>query len=134
MGGIATATPLLGMNALEWFINTSSLCSLFSYIFVVVSFIVLKKKEPELNRPFNVRGGIAPGIIILLAVCSYFLLYLKENFSLTTIAPEFIIAVLWLAAGIVITALTRWRSKPMSDDEMELHVFGERFARRRSKS
>lgn len=134
VGGIATATPLLGMNALEWFINTSSLCSLFSYIFVVVSFIVLKKKEPELNRPFNVRGGIAPGIIILLAVCSYFLLYLKENFSLTTIAPEFIIAVLWLAAGIVITALTRWRSKPMSDDEMELHVFGERFARRRSKS
>ena len=134
VGGIAVVAPLLGMNALEWFINTSSLCSLFSYIFVVISYIVLKKKEPDLSRPFSVRGGAGMGIVILLAVCFYFLLYLRENFTFTTISPEFIIALLWLAVGAVITLLTRWRRKSMDDDEMELNVFGERFARRRSKS
>ena len=133
VGAISIVAPFLGRNALDWFIDTSSLCSLFSYILVVLSYVVLKKNEPELARPFKVGGGVKFGVAVLIVTCLYFALYVAENFSFASVEPEFIIAACWIAICAVITAVTMTVRKPMDDDEREIMVFGERFARRRGK-
>lgn len=129
VGGICISSPLLGMNALVWFVDTSSLCALFSYIFVVISFIILKKKEPDLKRPLNI-GGAGFGTIVLIVICVYFALYLQSNIHYYMVSPEFIITLLWLATGVVLFAVTRYRGVSVSSRERELLVFGELFARK----
>lgn len=130
VGGVCTCSPLLGMNALVWFVDTSSLCALFSYIFVVISFIVLRKTEPDLVRPLKIKGGIKAGVIILIVICIYFVIYMQSNISTSVLSPEFIITIIWLLVGLIITGIARLKNPAISEEKRELLVFGERFARK----
>ncbi len=133
VGGVCSLSPFLGMNALQWFVDTSSMCALFAYILVVISFIMLKKKEPNLARPLNIKGGVKIGMAILLVVCVYFILYVKESLFSAATNPELIITVIWVTIGIVLTAITRKKRASMDTEHLELAVFGERFARKGEK-
>lgn len=133
VGTLCVLAPLLGKNALIWFMDTSSLCALFSYIFVVLSFVLLKKKEPELPRPLKVSGGIGFGMLILIVTIIYFMMYIHDNFSLQEISPEFIITVLWITAGLILIFMAKGSSGEIDEDQRELLVFGERFARKGGK-
>lgn len=133
VGAICIVSPLLGRNALIWFMDTSSMCALFSYIFVVLSFIVLKKKEPDLARPLNIRGGIKFGILILIVTSIYFMFYLREKLSLETMSPEFTITIFWIMAGVILICIAKIFSKPVTPEQQELLIFGEKFARKGGK-
>ena len=130
VGAICTASPLLGRNALVWFMDTSSLCSLITYIFVAVSFTLLKKNEPDLPRPYNVKGGIKMGIAITVITTVYLALYIKSNVSISRVSPEFIITLLWILAGFVMVTLLKGHTHLISREERELLIFGEKFARK----
>lgn len=45
VGGICTITPLLGKNALVWFVNASAFGSVIAYLMVAISFAVKKNKS-----------------------------------------------------------------------------------------
>ncbi len=130
VGAICTASPLLGRNALVWFMDTSSLCSLITYVFVAVSFTLLKKNEPNLPRPYNVKGGIKTGIAITVIITVYLALYIKSNVSISGASPEFIITLLWILAGFVMVTLLKGHTQLISREERELLIFGEKFARK----
>lgn len=133
VGSVCITAPLLGRNALIWFMDTSSMCALFSYIFVVLSFVILKKKEPELPRPLEVRGGIGYGVIVLIVTTIYFMLYIQDNFSIHKISPEFVITILWIAAGLILLCIAKGYGKNIDEEVQELLIFGERFARKGGK-
>lgn len=130
VGSICVFSPFLGMNALQWFVDTSSMCALFSYIFVVISFLILKKKEPDLARPLDIKGGLKVGIIILIVSCLYFILYLQEGLFAISLGPEFVITISWLLVGVLLILLARKTNKELSWEQQELLIFGERFARK----
>lgn len=129
VGTVCAISPLLGESAFTWFVNTSSMCVLFSYIFVVIAFILLKKKEPNLARPLNV-GGTKFGLLILFATIIYFTLYIKENCSFTSINPEFYIVVIWTSMGMLFMSIAKKNNRPVTKEKQELLIFGEKFARR----
>lgn len=133
VGGICIFCPLLGKNALVWFVDTSSFCALGSYVFVVISFVILKYKEPELERPLHVKGGIGFGVLVLLISVTYFILYLHSSVQTPQINPEFIITGIWMGVGILMFIIASIFRRPLSREEEELLVFGERFARRGGK-
>lgn len=130
VGIICVIAPVFGRNALVWFMDTSSMCSLIAYIFVVLSFVILKKKEPDLSRPFKVSGGTAFGLITLLITISYFILYLRENFRMESLSPEFLITAGWIIIGVLFTYGANRISKSADDERRELLIFGEKFARK----
>lgn len=129
VGGVCIFSPLLGMNALEWFVDTSSMCALFSYIFVVISFIILKRKEPDLKRPLDI-GGAGFGTVVLIVICIYFAIYVQNNLYYYMISPEFVITLLWIAAGLILFAVTKYIGTPVSGEEREVLIFGELLARK----
>ena len=130
VGAVCMAAPLLGMNALVWFMDTSTLCALMSYILVIISFVLLKKNEPELPRPFNIKGGAKTGIFIMLITTVYLGLYIKANVNLSGVSPEFVITAAWMLLGFVMVKMLNKRRKPVSREERELLIFGEKFARK----
>ena len=130
IGAVCVTAPLLGMNALVWFMDTSTFCALISYILVIISFIMLKKNEPELPRPFNIKGGAKTGIFILAITAVYLGLYINENVNLSGVSPEFLITAAWMLLGFVMVKMLNKRRKPVSREERELLIFGEKFARK----
>ena len=130
VGAVCMAAPLLGMNALVWFMDTSTFCALISYILVIISFIMLKKNEPELPRPFNIKGGAKTGIFILAITAVYLGLYINANVNLSGVSPEFVITAAWMLLGFVMVKMLNKRRKPVSREERELLIFGEKFARK----
>lgn len=130
VGGICVLTPLLGRNALIWFIDTSSFCALGSYVFVAISYVILKRREPELERPLRIRGGVVFGIFVLLITVVYLVLYVISKCQGMIIDPAFVITGIWMAMGIILFIISDLFCKEPSREEAELLVFGERFARR----
>ena len=95
VGGICIASPLLGQNALVWFVNTSAFASILSYLLVAVSFLVLRKKEPELQRPFKVKyGKIIASVVIVFCICFLFIYTSIGDVSLKW-PEEWMLIVIW---------------------------------------
>lgn len=65
VGALSTAAPLLGKPMLTWLVNSGSLTVIFAYLMVSLSFLALRKKAPDLERPYKVRY---PNLIGFIAV------------------------------------------------------------------
>lgn len=131
VGAICVGAPLLGRNALIWFVDTSAFCCLFTYCCVSLSFLILRKKEPELSRPFKVKWGMPVGTVVFIVSVIYFVLYVVNTLRDTSSLLEMLLIVSWMLLGIVMAAKTKVDFGMVSKDERERLVFGAKLARRR---
>jgi amino acid transporter len=76
VGLICTFSPLLGKNALVWFVDAALLGTVVAYLMVALSFVALRQKEPELQRPFKVSKWKLVGIIAVIVAAGFIILYL----------------------------------------------------------
>jgi amino acid transporter len=99
VGIITIFTPLLGRNSLGWFVDASAFGTVIAYFMVALSFVVLRKREPDTARPFKVKYGMAAGIVAMLVAVFFIILYLPVgSSSLNT--QEWIIVFSWAVLGI----------------------------------
>jgi amino acid transporter len=67
--------PLFGRTLLEWLIDASSFMVMIAFLFVAVSFMVLRRREPDLPRPFRVAHprivGVGAIVLSLALLCAY---------------------------------------------------------------
>jgi len=54
LGILSAAATLFGRTILVWLINTGSFAVTVAFLLVAISFLVLRKREPEMERPFRV--------------------------------------------------------------------------------
>ncbi len=54
IGLLSCLAPLFGRTILVWLINTGSFAVTVAFLFVAISFLVLRHKEPDMERPFKV--------------------------------------------------------------------------------
>lgn len=130
VGCVCVITPFFGQNALVWFINTSSLSALISYCFVIMAFLILRKKDADLHRPFKIKGGIIFGRITLAVSVLYLVAYIFNETIEGGNVPEFIIIGAWVVLGLAFAAYAKRGNAHISDEEREILILGERFARR----
>ncbi len=65
-GAACVIAPFFGRGILVWLVDAASFGCVVAYLFVSISYCILRKKEPEMERPYKVKGGMAVGVI---AVC-----------------------------------------------------------------
>ncbi|MEG0829222.1 MAG: APC family permease [Anaerovoracaceae bacterium] len=132
VGVVCIGAPLLGKNALVWFVDTSSLCAFFSYCWVVAAFLALRIKEPDLNRPWKIKGGIPLGFTIMSGAIIYFVMFLHDAFTTTSsYVSEMYIIGTWVVLGIVLAIWARKDIGKVSREEQERLIFGDKLARRK---
>ena len=130
VGGICIAAPLLGRNALVWFVNTSAFSSILSYLLVAISFIVLKKREPDLERPFEIRYGIVVAIFVILFSLPFLLFYILAGEVSLKWPNEWLIIFIWGFIGVVFALWSRGSYPKVSRTEREMLIFGEEYSRK----
>jgi len=121
-GAISTFSCLLGAGALTWFVNASSFGVVIVYLMVSLSFIVLRVKQPELQRPYKVKyaklvGAMSVGVSLFFAY-----LYLPMGPS-PLVGTEWALVCGWFALGLILALYARWRNNHVSSMERESLLF-----------
>lgn len=55
IGSITSIAPIFGKSMLTWLVNAGSFAVVIAYLMVALSFLSLRLKEPQLNRPYAVK-------------------------------------------------------------------------------
>lgn len=98
-GLVCILTAFLGTGALTWFVNASSFGVTIMYLMVVLSFIMLRVRQPDLPRPYAVRHPRVIGFFACLVVGFFVYLYLPIGpSSLSGIEWGMVLA--WFFTGI----------------------------------
>lgn len=101
VGIITIFTPLLGRNSLGWFVDASAFGTVIAYFMVALSFIVLRKREPETARAFRVKHGTAVGLTAILVAVFFIVLYLPVGSSSLN-RQEWMIVLSWAVLGLLL--------------------------------
>lgn len=101
IGLLSMIAPLFGRPALVWLVDAGGLGIVTAYAFVAWSFLVLRRREPTLQRPYTVRYGTAVGSIALTLSLGIATLYFPGSPAALVWPYEWLIVFVWMALGAV---------------------------------
>ena len=121
-GALSTFSCLLGSGALTWFVNASSFGVVIVYLMVTLSFIFLRVRQPELERPYKVKNAKLVGAVSIGVVCFFTYLYLP--FGPSPLQPiEWILVCGWFALGLILAIYARAKNRAVTPLERESLLF-----------
>ncbi|MFC7342378.1 APC family permease [Saccharopolyspora griseoalba] len=101
IGGLSVLAPLFGEQMLTWLVNAGGFAVIVAYLVVTAAFLVLRKREPEMPRPFAVPAGRVVGALALLLSLGLGVLFLPGMPSGLSWPYEWILVGGWALLGLV---------------------------------
>ena len=98
-GGLAVIAPFFGRPALVWLVDAGGLGIVTAYAMVALSFLVLRIREPQMQRPYRVRNGMLIGSLALILSVALAALYLPWSPAALVWPAEWVIVISWCALG-----------------------------------
>ena len=101
VGVISSLAPFLGRKMLVWLSDAGGLTRVVAYLIVSISFLVLRKKEPEMSRPYKVKHGELVGTIAVIMCVVLAIMYLPGSPAALVWPYEWGILIAWTVLGSV---------------------------------
>ena len=100
IGGLSFIAPFLGEAMLVWLVDSGSPSIVIAYLLVSVVFLVLRRREPQMDRPLRV-GGIGKGGLLIggaaVVLCTGLLsLYLPGMPAFLDVQPWILFGAWWI--------------------------------------
>jgi len=100
IGAACCLAPLFGRTVLVWMINAGSFATVVAYLFVPIAFLVLRRREPDMPRPFRVsHPRLVGGGAVVLAV-ALLTAYLPGSPSALVWPYEWGMILVWAVLGV----------------------------------
>jgi len=99
IGLLSMAAPLCGRVLLVWIVDAGSFAVVIAYILVAVSFLQLRRRQPDMARPFRLRHGERIGWLALLGSLGLLGLYLPGSPSALLWPVEWGLVGAWFLLG-----------------------------------
>ncbi len=94
--------PFFGRGILVWLVDAASFGCVVAYLFVSISFCILRKKEPDMPRPYKAKGGMVIGVLaVCLAGFMTSLYIIPASFSAALIWQEWVVVGAWILLGVI---------------------------------
>lgn len=106
IGIISVIAPFFGRAMMVWLTNAGSLGAVIAYVLVSLSFVVLRYKEPEMNRPYKVRHGKFVGIMAVILSSFMAILYIPGMPS-GLVKEELVMVGMWIILGGVLYTIAK---------------------------
>lgn len=122
VGAISAIAPFFGEGMLGWLVDAGSPSIVVAYLLVCVVFVILRRREPEMPRPFRV-GGKRTGTIIGIAgavLCAGLLAVYIPGMPASISPTSYLLLGLWWALGVVFVLRIPSGIAPGPDSEAEL--------------
>ena len=101
IGVLSLAAPFFGRTMLVWISDAASFACCLAYCMVALSFLILRKKEPDLHRPYKVKHYKFVGITASVLSGLMVVLYLIPGSGTSLTKEEWIIVGGWVLLGII---------------------------------
>ncbi len=127
VGAFSVVAPFFGSELLGWMVDAGGFAIIVAYIMVVLAFLALRRREPEMSRPFRVpAGGLVGGLAAVLGfgLAVLFLPGMPSGLAL----PEWVVLGLWAVLGVLFGVRVP-RVGPGPDADRRLRAAGGRTAR-----
>lgn len=101
IGVLSLAAPFFGRTMLVWISDAASFACCLAYCMVSMSFLVLRKKEPDLHRPYKVKNYKFVGITASVLAGMMVVLYLIPGSGCSMTVEEWVIVGGWAILGVI---------------------------------
>ncbi|MDB2416761.1 APC family permease [Pseudomonadales bacterium] len=102
IGVLSMIAPLFGKTILVWLINSGSFATTIAFLFVAISFLVLRHREPEMPRPFKVSHPRLVGYGAVTLSLGLIAAFLPWSDSSLQWPEEWLTIVVWSTVGILL--------------------------------
>lgn len=102
----STAAPLFGRPALVWLVDAGGLGLVVAWFMVSISFLILRKNEPNMVRPFRLKYGKVIGWLAVLMSIGVGVLYMPGMPSALLWPYEWLIIISWSLLGFILYQFT----------------------------
>jgi APA family basic amino acid/polyamine antiporter len=101
VGALAVVAPLFGRQTLVWLVDAGGFGIVIAYAMVALSFIVLRRREPEMPRPYRVMHGNIIGYAAFVLSLGMAALYLPWSPSALVWPEEWAILLCGALLGLI---------------------------------
>lgn len=130
VGIVTILSPFLGKGALGWFVNAAAFGTVVAYFMVALSFCILRKREPELERPFKVNAAVLVGILAVGVALFMATLYLPIYSPAPLKGIEWGLVGGWLILGVILFIANKFSvNGKATKEEVEFQMFGDDYKR-----
>ncbi len=102
IGALSVLAPLFGRQMLVWLVDAGGFVIVVAFFFVSVTFVVLRYREPGMERPFRVSGGRAVGTAAAGLTLVLGALFMPGMPAALVWPYEWLILIAWWALGLVL--------------------------------
>ncbi len=99
--------PFFGRPILLWLLNAGSFGIIIAYALVAVSWLLLRRSEPGMERPFRAGNSTVVGWLALILAVALITIYLPGMPAALLWPHEWIIVLAWAVAGSLMYSRTR---------------------------
>lgn len=114
LGAVAFFAPFLGRPALVWIVDAGGIGIVIGYLLVSISFLKLRKTEPNLPRPYKIKNWKLVGVLAIILSIGFIALYLPGMPSALIWPAEWFIVAIWYLMGMTLF-LFRSKDKPITN-------------------
>jgi len=107
IGALSVLAPLLGRKMLIWIVDAGNFGCCVTYMMVAISFLLLRKKEPDMPRPYKVKHPTIIGIVAIAMSGFMVLMYILPGTGASLSAVEWIMVGGWLILGLIFAAICK---------------------------
>ena len=131
VGAVCSTSPLLGENALIWLIDAAAFGTVIAYLMISISFLRIRKKEPDLRRYYTIKNGRIVGLGAVISAVFFLFWYTPFSPNALLWPYEWALVFAWVTLGLIFAAyslIAKQREK-VSEAEREFLMFGETYSR-----
>lgn len=107
IGVISAISPFAGRQMLVWVSDAGNVGCCLAYCMVSISFLILRKKAPDMPRPYKVKHDKLIGYSAVLLSGGMVAMYIIPESGSTLAPQEWLIAGAWSLVGLLFYSLEK---------------------------
>ena len=111
MGILTMLAPFAGRVMMVWICDAGNFVCCLAYCMVSISFLILRKKEPDMPRPYKVPGYKFVGVMAVLMSGFMVCMYCIPGTGGSLILPEWLMVGAWSLLGVVFFVICKKKYK-----------------------
>lgn len=122
IGALSVLAPFCGRKMLVWIVDAGNFGCCLAYCMVAISFIILRKKEPDMARPYKVKHYKIVGTIAVLMSGLMVAMYIIPNSGCTLVWQEVCMAGGWCLLGLIFCIACKLKYKEKFGSHIDVAI------------
>ncbi|MGN0361521.1 MAG: bifunctional amino acid transporter/iron-containing alcohol dehydrogenase [Bilifractor sp.] len=111
IGILSMIAPFAGRQMLVWIVDAGNFGCCLAYCMISMSFLILRKKEPTMPRPYEVKHWKFVGVMAVILSGLIALLYLIPGSGVTLASMEWVMVGGWVGLGVIFFVVCKAKYK-----------------------